>query len=57
MTYLLIIGFTLMVFGLTLAISGRRDKAMVTVGIFMLIVYLLDRYLAPFYGVFRFPGA
>ena len=45
MTYLLIIGLCLMVFGYTSAISGRRDGAMVAVGIFLLIVYLLDRYL------------
>ena len=49
MTNLLIIGFCLMVFGYTRHISGSEDKALYVVGILLIIIYWLDRYIAPLY--------
>lgn len=44
---LLIIGFCLILFGYTEYTSGRQDEAVIAVGIFLLIIYWLGRYVTP----------
>ena len=48
---LLIIGLCLIVYGWAKYTSCHQDKATITVGSFMLILYWLDRYIAPFFGL------